>query len=168
MSIGKRDGASTSKETTVPVPAPVAIPTTNATVTAPVIVAPPIRCVAVLKISDVVESNTLGSSVVTTIEPKTETKAKLRTTQHPPKSTVPAPPRMSTAERAQELFKKHGLDISSVDWPLSKVPQGERVQKEIRMRVHRTCHRCGTTYTGADRVCCECSHKRCTKCPRNP
>lgn len=182
MSIGKRDGASASRETPVPAPALVAIPTTNAnasagaaatavtaTAAAPVVVAPPIRCVTVLKILDgVVEFNTLGSGAITTIEPKAETKTKLRTTQHPPKSAVPAPPRMSTAERAQELFKKHGLDISSVDWPLSKVPQGERVQKEIRMRVHRTCHRCGTTYTGADKVCCECSHRRCTKCPRNP
>lgn len=112
---------------------------------------------------------TLNRGVTTAVEPKPkpEAKTKLRT-YHPPKVPVPAPPRMSAAERAQELFKKHGLDISAVDWPLSNVPQGERVQKDIRMRVHRSCHKCGTTYTGADKVCCSCGHKRCTKCPRNP
>lgn len=110
---------------------------------------------------------TFGSGVAIASESKVETRTKPRT-HHPPKFPVPAPPRMSTAERAQELFKKHGLDISSVDWPLSNVPQGERVQKDIRMRVHRSCHKCGTTYTGADKVCCSCAHKRCTKCPRNP
>lgn len=113
---------------------------------------------------------TLYSGVVTTVEPKPkpEAKTKPRTTYYPPKFPGAVAPRMTTAERAQELFKKHGLEISSVDWPLSKVPQGERVQKEIRMRVHRTCHRCDTTYTGADKICSKCSHKRCTKCPRNP
>lgn len=53
MSIGKRDGGtSASKEKSVAEPVPVAIPaaTANATPTAttPVIVAPPIGCVAVL------------------------------------------------------------------------------------------------------------------------
>jgi hypothetical protein len=35
------------------------------------------------------------------------------------------------------------------------------------MRVHRTCHHCGTTY-GADKICSKCEHKRCKKCPRYP
>ncbi len=42
-----------------------------------------------------------------------------------------------------------------------------RVEKPIRMRVHRTCHRCQTTF-GADRVCVNCEHRRCKKCPRYP
>ncbi|KAH8154903.1 uncharacterized protein LAJ45_01435 [Morchella importuna] len=98
----------------------------------------------------------------TTVQPKPKPKSR-----QAPKSSQPAPRQLTTKERAQELFKKHGLEIN-VDWPLSNAPPGERVQKDIRMRVHRSCHKCGTTYTGADKVCCSCGHKRCTKCPRNP
>jgi hypothetical protein len=35
------------------------------------------------------------------------------------------------------------------------------------MRVHRSCHHCGTSY-GAAKVCIKCDHKRCKKCPRYP
>ena len=43
----------------------------------------------------------------------------------------------------------------------------ERIHKPIRMRVHRTCHRCKTTF-GTDKTCVNCQHRRCTKCPRYP
>jgi len=43
----------------------------------------------------------------------------------------------------------------------------QRVEKPIRMRVHRTCHRCETTF-GQERICTKCEHKRCKKCPRYP
>jgi hypothetical protein len=43
----------------------------------------------------------------------------------------------------------------------------ERVEKPIRMRVRRTCHRCQTTF-GPDKVCVSCQHVRCKKCPRYP
>lgn len=85
-----------------------------------------------------------------------------------PKASRRPPPAQSAAERAQALFKKHGLQVDMSDWPLqTKKPQSERVQKEIRMRVHRTCHKCSTTY-GADKLCTGCGHKRCKKCPRYP
>ena len=42
-----------------------------------------------------------------------------------------------------------------------------RVTKPIRMRVRRTCHRCDTTF-GPDKVCVNCQHPRCKKCPRFP
>lgn len=74
---------------------------------------------------------------------------------------------MSAAERAQALFKKHGLDVKPSDLPLATTLPAERVQKDIRMRVHRTCHKCDTPF-GPDKTCLECSHKRCKRCPRHP
>jgi len=41
------------------------------------------------------------------------------------------------------------------------------VRKKIRQRVHRTCHRCETDF-GAEKVCSNCKHHRCKKCPRDP
>lgn len=35
------------------------------------------------------------------------------------------------------------------------------------MRVHRTCHRCQTAF-GSERVCSNCDHNRCKKCPGLP
>ncbi|KAL1598031.1 hypothetical protein SLS60_008519 [Paraconiothyrium brasiliense] len=72
-------------------------------------------------------------------------------------------------ERARALFAKYGLTLESHEWiaaPAMPV-NVQRIEKPIRMRVHRTCHRCGTTY-GADKVCAKCEHKRCKKCPRYP
>lgn len=43
----------------------------------------------------------------------------------------------------------------------------KRVEKPIKMRVRRTCHRCQTTF-GSDRVCSNCQHVRCKACPRHP
>ncbi|EFQ94771.1 hypothetical protein PTT_07459 [Pyrenophora teres f. teres 0-1] len=72
-------------------------------------------------------------------------------------------------ERARALFAKYGLTLESHEWiaaPAAK-PAVERVEKSIRMRVHRSCHRCGSLY-GSDKVCRRCEHKRCKKCPRYP
>jgi len=74
---------------------------------------------------------------------------------------------MTASERAQALFKKHGLDVKPSDLPLSNTPQAERVQKDIRMRVHRTCHKCDASY-GPEKTCQQCGHKRCKRCPRHP
>lgn len=72
-------------------------------------------------------------------------------------------------ERARALFAKYGLTLESHEWIAAPaLPVNvQRIEKPIRMRVHRTCHRCGTTY-GADKVCAKCEHKRCKKCPRYP
>jgi hypothetical protein len=72
-------------------------------------------------------------------------------------------------ERARVLFAKYGLTLESHEW-ISTPAQPinvQRVEKPIRMRVHRSCHHCGTTY-GSDKVCDKCEHKRCKKCPRYP
>jgi hypothetical protein len=72
-------------------------------------------------------------------------------------------------ERARALFAKYGLTLESHEWIAAPaLPVNvQRVEKPIRMCVHRTCHRCGTTY-GSDKVCAKCEHKRCKKCPRYP
>lgn len=72
-------------------------------------------------------------------------------------------------ERARALFAKYGLTLEAHDFiaaPAS-MPAVQRVEKSIRMRVHRSCHRCGTIY-GSEKVCLQCEHKRCKKCPRYP
>ncbi|OAG09669.1 uncharacterized protein CC84DRAFT_449061 [Paraphaeosphaeria sporulosa] len=86
---------------------------------------------------------------------------------------VPVQPIMQRSalqqERARALFAKYGLTLESHEWiaaPAMPV-NVQRIEKPIRMRVHRTCHRCGTTY-GADKVCAKCEHKRCKQCPRYP
>ncbi|PSN62302.1 hypothetical protein BS50DRAFT_503251 [Corynespora cassiicola Philippines] len=72
-------------------------------------------------------------------------------------------------ERARALFEKYGLTLETNDWiaPPAHPISVQRVEKPIRMRVHRNCHHCGTTF-GADKTCSKCEHKRCKKCPRYP
>ncbi|CAG8909296.1 unnamed protein product [Penicillium egyptiacum] len=70
-------------------------------------------------------------------------------------------------EKARVLFAKYGLTIDTSDWKTPPDLQLTRVTKPIRMRVHRTCHRCQTTF-GKEKVCINCQHTRCTKCPRHP
>lgn len=69
-------------------------------------------------------------------------------------------------ERAHRLAEKYGLTIEPHEWAFSNVT-AERVEKPIRMRIHRTCHKCGSTF-GSGKVCVKCEHVRCTKCPRYP
>ncbi|KAF2626766.1 hypothetical protein BU25DRAFT_411300 [Macroventuria anomochaeta] len=72
-------------------------------------------------------------------------------------------------ERARALFAKYGLTLESHEWFSASAPAPlvPRVEKAIRMRVHRSCHRCGTLY-GHEKMCVQCEHKRCKKCPRYP
>lgn len=70
-------------------------------------------------------------------------------------------------ERARALFAKYGLTLEPGEWTLPIRPDAQRVEKKIRMRVHRTCHRCETTF-GLDKVCSNCKHTRCKRCPRFP
>ncbi|KAL1389568.1 hypothetical protein HDK64DRAFT_336632 [Phyllosticta capitalensis] len=72
-------------------------------------------------------------------------------------------------ERARALFAKYGLTLEAHEWITTGISHEnvQRVEKPIRMRVHRTCHRCQTTF-GPDRVCQKCEHTRCKKCPRYP
>ncbi|KAL8850389.1 MAG: hypothetical protein Q9221_004710 [Calogaya cf. arnoldii] len=70
-------------------------------------------------------------------------------------------------ERARALFAKYGLTLEPGEWTSPIKPDAERVEKKIRMRIHRACHHCQTTF-GADKICSSCQHPRCKKCPRYP
>ncbi|KAM0797050.1 hypothetical protein BDR22DRAFT_794851, partial [Usnea florida] len=70
-------------------------------------------------------------------------------------------------EKARALFAKYGLTLEPGEWTVPTTVGVPRVEKQVRMRVHRTCHRCQTTF-GPDKVCSNCQHTRCKKCPRFP
>jgi len=69
------------------------------------------------------------------------------------------------ADRAKKLSERFAMTIDS----MHSGPDREisRVEKPIRMRIHRTCHRCNATFRGS-KVCSECEHVRCKACPRYP
>ncbi|KAI2607271.1 uncharacterized protein GGS25DRAFT_522792 [Hypoxylon fragiforme] len=69
-------------------------------------------------------------------------------------------------ERAKKLGSKFGLEIKPNEWHST---EGDvlRVDKSVRMRIHRECHRCHTAF-GADNECPSCHHKRCKSCSRYP
>jgi len=72
-------------------------------------------------------------------------------------------------ERARALFAKYGLSLETPEFQMiiATSPVQERVAKPIRMRIHRSCHLCQSSF-GPDRTCKSCDHKRCKKCPRYP
>ncbi|KAI4176091.1 MAG: hypothetical protein LQ346_007960 [Caloplaca aetnensis] len=70
-------------------------------------------------------------------------------------------------ERARALFAKYGLTLEPGEWTSPIKPDAERVEKKIRIRVHRSCHHCQAMF-GPDKVCSNCKHTRCKKCPRFP
>ncbi|KAI0489701.1 hypothetical protein F4859DRAFT_163809 [Xylaria cf. heliscus] len=69
-------------------------------------------------------------------------------------------------ERAKKLGARFGLEIKPSEWHST---EGEvlRVDKPVRMRIHRECHRCKTRF-GAGNVCPSCQHNRCKQCTRYP
>ncbi|KAI9841444.1 MAG: hypothetical protein M1838_003578 [Thelocarpon superellum] len=79
---------------------------------------------------------------------------------------TPASPPSNYQQRARAMFEKYGFTLEDHEW-FETPERTERVQKPIRMRIHRSCHRCQTTF-GADKICAQCDHRRCKKCPRYP
>lgn len=71
-------------------------------------------------------------------------------------------------ERAKKLNERFGLEIQPMEWQKA-IPSDTvlRMDKPIRMRIRRTCHRCNATF-GAGKECPNCNHARCTKCTRYP
>ncbi|KUJ06853.1 uncharacterized protein LY89DRAFT_399097 [Mollisia scopiformis] len=69
------------------------------------------------------------------------------------------------ADRARKLGERFAITVE----PLSTGPdkQTYRIEKPIRMRIHRSCHRCNTTF-GNNKICAQCEHTRCKQCPRYP
>lgn len=76
-------------------------------------------------------------------------------------------PRMQLhEERARKLGERFGLEIKPSEWH-STEGDALRVEKPIRMRVHRICHECKTTF-GTAKECPKCKHPRCKDCQRYP
>ncbi|KAF2750325.1 hypothetical protein M011DRAFT_238095 [Sporormia fimetaria CBS 119925] len=71
-------------------------------------------------------------------------------------------------ERAIALFAKYGLTLEAHEWiaHTSHPVTVQRVERPIRMRMHRFCHHCGSEF-GIEKVCPQCEHPRCKKCPRH-
>ncbi|KAF2129673.1 hypothetical protein P153DRAFT_23862 [Dothidotthia symphoricarpi CBS 119687] len=86
-----------------------------------------------------------------------------------PPSTQPLDRTTMQQQRAHLLFTKYSLNLESHELISLPVPAPyiQRVEKPIRMRIHRSCHQCGTSY-GSLKTCPQCTHKRCKKCPRYP
>jgi hypothetical protein len=69
-------------------------------------------------------------------------------------------------ERAKKISERFGLEIRPSTWyPIEG--HALRVEKPIRMRVSRECHKCGHTF-GSAKECPSCQHIRCKDCPRQP
>lgn len=66
-------------------------------------------------------------------------------------------------ERARKLGEKYGLEIKKSEW-YSTEGTALRVEKPIRMRVHRTCAACSATFSSAK----ECPSCGSTKYKRYP
>jgi len=69
------------------------------------------------------------------------------------------------ADRARRLGERFAIHIEPFE--IKDDREILRVEKPIRMRIHRTCHKCNTTF-GASKVCIKCEHTRCKSCPRFP
>ncbi|KAK0636863.1 hypothetical protein B0T17DRAFT_587876 [Bombardia bombarda] len=69
-------------------------------------------------------------------------------------------------ERAKRLGELYGLELKPSEWH-STDGHALRMEKPIRMRVHRKCHLCETSF-GLGKECQKCKHTRCKQCPRVP
>ena len=70
-------------------------------------------------------------------------------------------------EKARAMFAKYGLTLEPGEWATPLPGDIPRIEKQVRMRVRRACHRCQVTF-GHDKLCANCDHTRCKKCPRFP
>jgi hypothetical protein len=70
-------------------------------------------------------------------------------------------------DKARALFTKWGLTLEPGEWTPAWKGDAGRVEKTVRLRIHRHCHRCQVTF-GTEKVCSNCAHTRCKKCPRFP
>lgn len=83
-----------------------------------------------------------------------------------PEGVIKVPRSQIYEERARKLSERYGLEITPSGWHHA---EGHvlRVEKPIRMRIHRTCHKCGD-YFGQTKECPNCKHVRCKECGRRP
>ncbi|KAH9827910.1 hypothetical protein Tdes44962_MAKER02664 [Teratosphaeria destructans] len=71
-------------------------------------------------------------------------------------------------DKAQELFRKYGLQYTSRSPRTETLPtKSRRVEKPVRMRVHWKCHQCQGGFS-REKTCLGCGHRRCEDCIRSP
>jgi len=105
-------------------------------------------------------------ATVPTPEPAAETTELNRTVSGP--QTTKITRSEVDADRARKLGERFKLNIEPNEWTIARAEKTAfRIEKPIRMRVHRTCHRCTATF-GGSKECPICHHTRCSKCPRYP
>jgi hypothetical protein len=72
------------------------------------------------------------------------------------------------ADRAKKLSERFKIPVDSKDWIIARSEKETyRIEKPIRMRIHRTCHECNTPF-GGTKICSSCQHERCSQCSRYP
>lgn len=99
---------------------------------------------------------------------KTSTTGKPKTTPVKPKSAMSALEHAKfQEEKVRALFAKYNQILEVGEWTPPVKSDVPRVEKKVRLRVHRKCHQCQTQF-GADRLCKNCEHEKCKKCPRYP
>lgn len=69
--------------------------------------------------------------------------------------------------RATALIAKYGLTIEPVNRTFAARSDTVYVEKKIKLRTHRQCHRCQAMFS-VEKICTYCQHTRCKKCPRFP
>lgn len=69
-------------------------------------------------------------------------------------------------EKARALFAKYNMTLEIGEWTPPFNDDAVLVEKKVRMRIHRHCHRCETLF-GFEKQCADCGHTRCKKCPRS-
>jgi len=71
-------------------------------------------------------------------------------------------------ERARKLSERFKVPIDTKEWIVDRAEkEAYRIEKPVRMRIHRSCHECNTAF-GGNKVCVTCQHSRCADCPRYP
>ncbi|TGO34346.1 hypothetical protein BHYA_0201g00090 [Botrytis hyacinthi] len=128
----------------------------------------PIPAVAETKLPTDTTTKTTTSSATKQQQSKSKSQSQSQSQPQP----QPQPTKVSraeiNAERARKLAERFQLQIEPHEWQsLTGEKDVWRIEKPIRMRIHRTCHKCDTTY-GVNKICTNCEHPRCTKCPRYP
>ncbi|CAK7264648.1 hypothetical protein SEPCBS57363_001183 [Sporothrix epigloea] len=103
------------------------------------------------------------AAVVTSNDAPTD---KINKTSKESPETVKIPRTQLYEDRARKLGERFGLEIKPSEWH-STEGDALRVNKPIRMRVHRTCHQCSTDF-GTAKECTSCKHVRCKLCTRYP
>ncbi|OIW28504.1 hypothetical protein CONLIGDRAFT_681458 [Coniochaeta ligniaria NRRL 30616] len=113
-----------------------------------------------------------GTTAATTSAPveaeASTSKPTAETTKAPktPDGAIKIPRAQIFEERAKKLSERFGIEITPSEWH-STEGHALRVEKPIRMRVHRECHKCGHNF-GLAKECPNCKHPRCKECQRKP